>query len=185
VQPTRLPTSTCSGRVVAADESARTIFAYLERFDIEIETQQKKCAITDALQYIASVLKQIFHDRGETGTMCSAPVVRLHSHWSGIVLRLRGIVAYGDDGGRYFTVIVEQGELKEHRQRRLMYRWGLSPREFEIVAALAEHARTSEMAYRMHLSTGTLKAYLQRLADKLNVEGMSALRKFVSQELAT
>jgi DNA-binding CsgD family transcriptional regulator len=80
---------------------------------------------------------------------------------------------------------VEQGELKEHRRRRIMYRWGLSPREFEIITALADSAGTTEMAHRMHLSPGTVKAYLQRLADKLNLPGIPALRTFAKQELAS
>ena len=113
------------------------------------------------------------------------PVVWLYSHWSRILLRLRGVLADGADGGKYFTVLVEQGELNDQRRRRIMHRWGLSPREFEIITALADNAGTTEMARRMHLSPGTVKGYLQRLADKLNLPGISALRKFANQELAS
>ena len=61
---------------------------------------------------------------------------------------------------------------------------GLSPREFEI-HRLFENTGMTEMAYRMHLSPGTVKTYLLHLADKLNLTGMSSLRQFASRELAS
>ena len=66
-----------------------------------------------------------------------------------------------------------------------MYRWGLSAREFELIATLAENTGLTEMAYQMHLSPGTVKTYLQHLADKLNLPGISALRKFAAEGLGS
>ncbi|HJU11429.1 MAG TPA: helix-turn-helix domain-containing protein [Candidatus Binataceae bacterium] len=172
-------------RVIAADDWTRSRFGYLERVDTQIGAKASHSNVHQALDYISRVLNGIFKDESDMQAATPPPVVRLYSHWSGIVLRLRGVVAYGADGRRYFTVLVEQGELGEHRRQRIMYRWGLSPREFEIISALADNAGMTEMAHRMHLSPGTVKAYLQRLVDKLNLPGISALRTFARHELAS
>jgi hypothetical protein len=43
-------------------------------------------------------------------------VVRVYSHRTGIILRLRGYLINGDLNQRYFTVIVEEGETQESRR---------------------------------------------------------------------
>jgi DNA-binding CsgD family transcriptional regulator len=164
------------GRLVAADERARLLFSHLRRFDTRTGNGARNCEVDDALGYIARILNEIFHL--EAPIASPAPVVRLYSHWSGIALRLRGVLTPGVDTKDYFTVIVEAGEMEEHRQRRLMYRRGVSRRESEILTALADGKLPREMAAQMGLQSDTVKSYLRRLTDKLDLADIAALRSF-------
>jgi transposase/DNA-binding CsgD family transcriptional regulator len=170
------------GRVIAADERARALFGHLERFDAELSAGLGTIRQCDALQYIAHVLNRVFSKDGETEAASAVPVVRLFSHWSGVVLRLRGVLTPGAEGKNYFTVIVEQGELEDHRRSRLRYRWGLSAREFEILALLGNGRMFTEMAQLMNLQRDTLKSYMRRLVDKFDLPDFAALRAFARQE---
>jgi DNA-binding CsgD family transcriptional regulator len=172
------------GRTIAADERARAFFGHLERFDVELSAGLSKFRQRDALQYIAHVLNRVFSKDGEPEAATASPVVRLYSHWSGVVLRLRGVLTQGVEGKNYFIVIVEQGELEDHRQHRLRFRWGLSAREFQILAGLANGRMPNEMAQHMNLQRDTLKSYMQRLVEKLDLLDFAALRAFARQEFA-
>lgn len=85
-----------------------------------------------------------------------------------MTLKLRGIVSHGSRGERFFTILVERGELAEHRRRRLMYRWGISMRELQILESLADKRQSGEIASELQVTAGTLKSYLRRLTDKLD-----------------
>ena len=67
------------------------------------------------------------------------------------------------------VVLVEAGEHAEHRRRRIMDRYGLSPRLMELLSLMASGLSTSEVAGRMGLSRFTLKDYLHRLMERLQL----------------
>ncbi len=63
-----------------------------------------------------------------------------------------------------------------------MAREGLSPRERQIWALLAQGKANKEIAYRLGLSLGTVKTYTHRLYDKLGVScRVEAAVQFVEQ----
>jgi DNA-binding CsgD family transcriptional regulator len=64
----------------------------------------------------------------------------------------------------------------------LRYRWGLSAREFEILALLGNGRMFTEMAQLMNLQRDTLKSYMRRLVDKFDLPDFAALRAFARQE---
>jgi hypothetical protein len=72
--------------------------------------------VQSSLEYIANILRSIFLDKGQPSFNLNSPVVRVYSHRTGIILRLRGYLINGDLNQRYFTVIVEEGETQESRR---------------------------------------------------------------------
>ena len=51
----------------------------------------------------------------------------------------------------------------------------LSPREHQLVAAVAQGCLNKEIAYRLHLSEGTIKEYLHQIFRKVGVRNRTAL----------
>jgi DNA-binding CsgD family transcriptional regulator len=172
-------------RVVAADERARSFFSHLERFDAEVNAAPRTGTLSDALQYIAGVLTCLFRNDDNVPVTSPSPMIQLYSHWSGVVLRLRGILTPGTEGRDYFTVIVEPGELQEQRRRRLRYRWNLSPREAELLTALGDGRQRREIASRMGVAGDTLKSYARHLVDKLDLPNSAALKVFARENFAS
>ncbi len=126
-------------------------------------------------------MRAIFLSPGETEKI-AVPATRIYSHWTGIALRLRGFITDSSLGQKYFTVLIEQGELEEHRRQRVMFRYGLSLREAELLRLLGSGLATSDIAERMAISTGTVKTNSGRLADKLASPGLAALRAFAREQ---
>ncbi len=77
-----------------------------------------------------------------------------------------------DAGGRALPEHLSGGELTVPVTGREPV--SLSPREREILSAVAEGASAPAIAARMHLSLSTVKTYLQRIYDKLGVNERGA-----------
>ena len=171
-----------AGRVIAADPSAISIFDNLALFN-RANSIAFSSRLRDAFEYIAQSLNAIFGD--ERFSNAQPPGVQFYSQWTGITLKLRGILTHGSQGERYFTVIVERGELAEHRRRRLMFRWGISARELEMLEAVADRKPNHEIASEMRVTSGTFKSYLRRLEDKLDVASVPELRAFAQNNFGS
>jgi DNA-binding CsgD family transcriptional regulator len=109
------------------------------------------------------------------------PIVYRLAHWSGAVAMLRGTVAIGADGREFVTVLVERGETRELRRRRVILRWGLSEREAEILGFVAQGKTNPEIATILGISRLTVKKHLEKVSLTLGVETrMAAVRVFES-----
>jgi DNA-binding CsgD family transcriptional regulator len=157
---------TLDGRVLALNDHARSIFEQIGVFNrIPVDAFGAQ-SLKDGLDYVARVLRSIFFERGEPSFELDSPVARIYAHASGMVLKLRGFLTDGEPDRRYFTVIAEKGETEHHRLQRLMYRYGLSRREAELLLRLGSAPPTShEMAAAMGVSDETVKTYFKRIAE--------------------
>jgi transposase/DNA-binding CsgD family transcriptional regulator len=166
------------GRVIAADRVATSIFAGLAPFDgMSIKTYT--ATLQGGFDYIARTLRTIFAEKNKIEST-TPPALHLYSQWTGMTLKLRGIVSHGPGGGQFFTVLVERGELVDHHRRRLMFRWGISARDLLMLESLADKKPNDQIASDMHVTKGTFKSYLKRLSDKLDMARVSELRIFAS-----
>jgi DNA-binding CsgD family transcriptional regulator len=156
-----------AGRLIAMDTEARLIFQQLGVLD-------STGPIRNALDYITSTLRSIFHAPEINALSAGAPVSRLYVHWTGIVLRLRGVLLIGADGREYINVLVERGETAESRRRRLIVRWGLSLREAEILWMIGEGRTGPEIAILLCISHDTVRKHTSRILEKLGVETRTA-----------
>jgi DNA-binding CsgD family transcriptional regulator len=93
-------------------------------------------------------------------------------------LRLRGYVTAGASASSPFVVLVEQIEPEEFYNRRIMYRYGLSPREAEVLTFVRNNLPTGRIAAELGISLVTVKTYIRQIIAKLEVENLSALRVF-------
>ncbi len=173
------------GRVIAADATARAIFQELALFDGYSADAFAHQRLQTALAYIDQTLRAIFEDRADPWNILHSPAVRLYSHRIGLVLKLRGVVVDDETDQHQVVVLVEAGEHAEHRRRRIMDRYGLSPRLMELLSLMASGLSTSEVAGRMGLSRFTLKDYLHRLMERLQLPDRTELRRFAVQLSAT
>jgi transposase len=164
------------GGIMAIDDEARSIFASMGVLDgVSIYAFEER--VREGLAYVHRLVMSVFHDNE---WITKAPVVRLVSHWTGITLKLRGSLARSNEGREIVTVLVERGETPAHRRLRMMARWGLGDREYQVIGALASNARNREIAERLGIRNDTLKTYGKRIADKLELGGISELRRFAS-----
>jgi DNA-binding CsgD family transcriptional regulator len=170
-----------SGRVLALNDCARSIFHQIGVFDDLPADAFAATQVKSSLTYIASVLKAVFFGNGEFWSNAMSPATRIFSHHTGIALKLRGYLADGNTDERYFTVIVEQGETEEHRHRRTMHRFGLSLREVELLDLMAARYSSKEIALKMSIGTETVRTYLKRMIDKLDLIGYHGLLVFATK----
>ena len=167
-----------AGSVMAIDDESRSIFASMGVLDgVSIYAFEGK--IREGLAYVHRLVMSVFHD---DELITKAPVVRLVSHWTGITLKLRGSLARSNEGREIVSVLVERGETPAHRRMRMMARWGLGDREYQIISALGTNEPRREIAGRLGIRSDTLKTYGKRIADKLELGGISELRRFANQQ---
>ena len=62
------------------------------------------------------------------------------------------------------------------RRQRLMYRYGLAPREAEMLVLLRDGLSVTRIARTLGISTATAKTYVRHLVEKLGVPNLSVLR---------
>ncbi|MDQ3900589.1 MAG: helix-turn-helix transcriptional regulator [Actinomycetota bacterium] len=60
---------------------------------------------------------------------------------------------------------------------------GITPRESEVLALLAQARSTKEIAARLYLSPKTVERHIANLAAKVGVEGRSELVAFAARHL--
>jgi DNA-binding CsgD family transcriptional regulator len=154
------------GKVIALDDQARDTFAHLGRLD-GLQLRSFHDRITEGLEYVRRTLAGIF---GKDSISASPPVTRVFPHWSGIQLRVRGSLASGPDGRQYVTVLTERGETSSQRRHRFVVRYGLSPREAEVLELVSTGKTNYEIGMILDLSPLTVKKHFERVLDALGVE---------------
>jgi DNA-binding CsgD family transcriptional regulator len=161
-------------RVVALDSCARLIFHQIGVIDGVASNTFSHHPIRESLEYIARTLNSIFHESEITALSAGAPVSKLYVHWTGIVLRLRGVLLIGGDGREYINVLIERGETGESRRRRSIARWGLSEREAEVLWMIGASKTGPEIAILLGISHDTVRKHTSRVLEKLGVETRTA-----------
>jgi DNA-binding CsgD family transcriptional regulator len=163
-----------TGRPIAMDAEARLAFQQLAILDGVNATTFASQAVGDGLDYVMRALAGIFHPPDGDSSTADAPVFRLYYHWTGIVLKLRGVRMFGAEGAEYTTVLVERGETSESRRRRLLIKWGLSDREAEVLSLIAEGKTGLEISMLLRISHDTVRKHTSRIFEKLGVETRTA-----------
>jgi DNA-binding CsgD family transcriptional regulator len=158
------------GHPIAMDAEARLTFQQTGIFDGISSDAFESPPIRTALDYVMRTLKEIFHEPDGGPFNGAAPVYRLYHHWTGIVLKLRGVRMASVDGREYTTILVERGETVAARQRRLQFRWGLSDREAEVLALIGQGKTGPEISILLSISHDTARKHLTHVFEKLGVE---------------
>ena len=162
-----------SGRPIAMDAEAMLIFQQLGVLDGMGADTFAARNVRQALDYVMRTLESIFHEP-DSGSSTAAPVCRLYHHWTGIILKLRGVRMFGSDEREYVTVLVERGETMGSRRRRFIARWGLSDREAGILTLIAESKTGPEISILLRISHDTVRKHTSRILEKLGVETRTA-----------
>ncbi len=158
------------GTPIAIDSAARSIFQQTGVFDGVTSDAFASRPVKLALDYVMRTLKEIFHEPDGGSFNGAAPVYRLYHHWTGIVLKLRGVRMASVDGREYTTILVERGETVAGRRRRLQFRWGLSDREAEVLALIGQGKTGPEISIILGISHDTARKHLTHVFEKLGVE---------------
>jgi DNA-binding CsgD family transcriptional regulator len=159
-----------SGAIVAMDEPARSAFVQLGRLD-GIKVDRFDHRAREVLEYVGRITLSAFRNLAVIGP---APMIRMFTHWSGAILKLRGAVAEASDGRLYVTVIVERGDTRVLRRQATMLRWGLSEREVEVLDFVRTGKTNAEIGIVLGASTLTVKKHIEHIIDKLGVETRTA-----------
>src|SRR5208282_4948727 len=144
------------GKPIAWDSVANLILQQLGVLDGTSANAFASESVRNALHYVARVVSSIFLEPGVACTV-STPVSRIYLHWSGIVLKLRGVRMTSLDGREYTTVLVERGETIAAKQRRLQFRWGLSDREAEVLALIGQGKTGPEIGVILNIRHDTVR----------------------------
>jgi DNA-binding CsgD family transcriptional regulator len=159
-----------TGKLIAIDPDARLILQQLGVLDGVTIDQFTPAPVRDGLAYISHVIAKIFHCADSDAERAGAPVYRLYQHWTGIVLKLRGVRMMATDGREYTAILVERGETVGARHLRMSARWGLSQREAEILSLIADGKTGPEIAVLLAISHDTVRKHTSKILDKLGVE---------------
>jgi DNA-binding CsgD family transcriptional regulator len=171
-----------SGRLVAMDAQAEATFRQLGLLDglcAEVFTSED---LRRAFDYVRHTLRSIFHAPGGGPFNGGAPVYWF-SHWTGIVLKLRGVRMVGYDGRQYTNILIERGEASESRQRQLVAKWGLSEREAEVLQFIAGGKTGPEISILLGISHDTVRKHTSRILEKLRVETRTAAAAMALESL--
>jgi DNA-binding CsgD family transcriptional regulator len=161
------------GRPIAMDATARLIFQQLGVFDGLRGDAFGSRPVQEALDYVARTLTSIFRDSASAPATL-APVCRVRLHWTGIAIRVRGVMMPSADGREYIAVLIERGETAEYRRQRMISRWGLSHREAEVLHYIAEGKTGPEIAILLGISHDTARKHTGSIFQKLGVETRTA-----------
>ena len=158
----------------AVDAAAQLIFQQLGALDGRSADALASGTVRDGLFYVSRILAEIFHSSESDCERAAPPVYCIYQHWTGIVLKLRGVQMIGTDGREYTTVLVERGETAEARRRRVSARWGLSRRETQILSFIGDGKTGPEIAILLAISHDTVRKHTSKVLDKLGVETRTA-----------
>ena len=166
------------GRIRGLDQQARSLFFQTGLCDGLRASAFVETELHSLLDYVARALRAIFEfgDRERPFAEIAPPAARILSHRAGIELKLRGHVTIGERGQELFVVLVEQVEPEAFYRLRLMYRYGLTPREAEMLMLLGHGPSVARIATALGISPPTAKTYLSHLIEKLGVANLNALR---------
>ena len=160
---------TASGKLIAMDATARAVFLQIGVLDGLRSDAFASKQMRAALEYVTRTLRQIFHEDENSPTK-EAPVSQIFLHWTGIALRVRGVLMSAADGREYVTVLVERGETLENRRQRMIMRWGLSHRESEVLDFIAQGKTGREIAILLGISHDTTRKHTASIFQKIGVE---------------
>jgi DNA-binding CsgD family transcriptional regulator len=164
------------GRILSLDQRARSLFFQIGLCDGLRASAFAERELRPLLNYVARTLRAIFDDQERPFAEFAPPAARILSHRAGIELRLRGHVTTGERDHQQFVVLVEQLEPEAFYRLRLMYRYGLTPREAEMLVLLRHGPSVAQIATALGISTPTAKTYVSHLIEKLGVANLNALR---------
>jgi DNA-binding CsgD family transcriptional regulator len=153
-----------AGALVAMDSSAELIFSQAAAFN------GRPGKLDDSAEAALAEVHRLTLSALDPNSRARPPVVRMLFHWSGAVALLRGTVAVGADAREFITVLVHRGETKEIRRRRMIFRWGLSEREAEVLSFVAQGKTNPEIAVILGIIRLTVKKHLERVFLALSVE---------------
>jgi DNA-binding CsgD family transcriptional regulator len=167
-----------SGRVLSLNGAAHSLFGLFALYDDLDAGALTSGKFGAGMNYIAQQLRTIFGRSLDASAGASVPVVRLYSHRSGAILRLRGFATnlVGDRG--HFTVLIELGETENLLRQRLAARYALSPRQADLLMLLRRGVTTSEAANRLQARPSALKSLWRELRLKLDLPDQRSLREF-------
>lgn len=169
------------GRIVAMDHNARQIFGPLAVFEGVSRDTIMREQIAPFLRYIGRTLRDILSHHADGGSWLPPPSACLYLHRSGIALRLHGFTGQGEEGNDCYSVLVETGQIAADRRRRLRLRFGLSPRELDVLRVAGEGRRGAEAAAILGIEPGTFHKYVRQVSEKLGVNGSLNLRSLASE----
>ena len=162
------------GEVIAIDPDARLLLQQVGVLDGISVDRFAPSPFRDGLEYVSRTLAGIFGGAVSDSERAGAPVYRFYQHWTGIVLKLRGVHMTGTDGREYTTVLVERGETNAARRMRASARWGLSRREAQILSFIGDGKTGPEIALILAISHDTVRKHTGKVLEKLGVETRTA-----------
>jgi DNA-binding CsgD family transcriptional regulator len=161
------------GKLIAWDSVASLVLQQLCVLDGMAAIEFASRSVRDSLRYVVRMVYSIFHEGGASFA-AGPPVSQMYFHWSGIVLRLRGVQMVGADGREYVTVLIERGETHESRRRRLIVTWGLTEREFDVLSLLAQGNTGPEISITLGITHDTTRKHASSIFEKLGVKNRTA-----------
>jgi DNA-binding CsgD family transcriptional regulator len=169
------------GRVAGADAGAQAIFQLMALFEKEAASSPVRHNFDSSRALIQTTLSSIFNQETDPFATSAAPAVRFYCHRTGLALKMRGIRVNLERRDPQTVILIEAGELAEHRRQRLMYRHDLTPRLTELMDLMAAGLPPAAIAQRMGLSRFTARDYVRRLAERLGTATLVDLRRLAME----
>jgi DNA-binding CsgD family transcriptional regulator len=168
-------------RVAGVDAGAQAIFQRIALFEKDSAGSPTRDNFDSGLSFIQGALSSIFNQKTDPFATSAVPAVRFYCHRTGLALKMRGVRVNLERGDSQTVILIEAGELAEHRRQRLMYRHDLTPRLMELMDLIGVGLSTAAIAQRMRLSRFTLRDYVRRLGDRLGIASVVDLRRLAME----
>jgi transposase len=166
-------TTDLRGRVVAIDQTARVLFFQPAIFDGKPLDAFSSSNLQAGLRYVSTIVRQTFQNSGNgSRDMLAVPAARVWWHGTGCVLLLRAVLSERLGRSPFVTILVEERETLIAKQKRLAIRYGMSPRESEILELAKAGTPRKEIASKLEISPNTVKTYLKQATSKMSEAGV-------------
>jgi DNA-binding CsgD family transcriptional regulator len=171
------------GRLRGMDARAEKILRLLGAFDDYESRFFSPGARGLAFASVQERLRQIFLVRGDADPGNGAPCEVIRFSNNGLIARLSGFALADAGGPTGFGITIELGEPPQIARRRMQYRWGLGPRQVQILELLAGRYSIVDIARKLNISHGTLRSHIGDMKDRLELGAIDSLRQFARQEI--
>lgn len=171
------------GHVLSMDERASELLvqrALIEKvFRLEDDGEMRK-----AFNQLARSVSKTIDPKADRGSELQPPTEVLLSHYSGLIISLKGFRLHGEANSGHVGVHVRHVARRTWLCLKLKARYALSPREIQILARFATGQDPKSILFDLKIARETLNTYVARLLEKTGASDIEALKKETSAYLS-
>lgn len=163
-----------SAEIVILNMTMEIVYATLHGRDL-LAASGADCSVFDVICANCHRLLQFNRSSSDFTSPSLKSELKLHDKFYDLSFRLLHFESYAGTREGFFVVTLNTRQPNLINYEKIMQTFKLTRRESEIVAAVFQGHRNSEIAASLYISEITVKKHLQNICAKLNVKNRTAI----------